>query len=289
MLQYEIVDALRAINITIGLAALLQNHIHVLACTRINYASLQKRASLYRTIELRPVLQPGPFQIPLISDRCVHLAKVAKGVVQSIGSGRIQTLLGLHGTLHDSMVALEGLHVFLVRLENVLLDALAEAVFTHQLDNLVGVLLLGVNPSDHLIEGGCVGGMGSMEFIGLEHGLADGIGGFFELGHHGGIVKDTARDHAVPSTETKDKVQGRLLLYIVICQGSAIFKLLTSKDQTLLVWRNAFLILDLTFYVLDGVASLDVEGDGLASKSLDENLQGKVVHRCVSYRCTNGR
>jgi hypothetical protein len=34
-------------------------------------------------------------------------------------------------------------------------------------------------------------------------------------------------------------MEGRLLLDVVVCQGATIFKLLSSKDQTLLVRRNA--------------------------------------------------
>ena len=46
----------------------------------------------------------------------------------------------------------------------------------------------------------------------------------------------------------------------------------TSEDQTLLVGRDAFLVLDLSLDVLDGVGSLDLEGDGLSGEGLDEDL-----------------
>jgi hypothetical protein len=59
-------------------------------------------------------------------------------------------------------------------------------------------------------------------------------------------------------------VQGRLLLNIVVAQGAAVLKLLTSKDETLLIGRNAFLVLDLGLDVVDGIAGLDLKGDGLA-------------------------
>ena len=50
----------------------------------------------------------------------------------------------------------------------------------------------------------------------------------------------------------------------------------TSEDQTLLVGRDAFLVLDLSLDVLDGVGSLDLEGDGLSSEGLDEDLHAST-------------
>jgi hypothetical protein len=49
-------------------------------------------------------------------------------------------------------------------------------------------------------------------------------------------------------------VQCRFLLDVVIAQSSAIFELLAGEDQTLLVRRNAFLVLNLALDVVDGVA-----------------------------------
>ncbi len=62
------------------------------------------------------------------------------------------------------------------------------------------------------------------------------------------------------------------LLNIVIGKGSSIFELLSSEDKSLLIWWDTFLILDLSFDVLNGVRSFDFESDGLSSQSLDENL-----------------
>ena len=54
--------------------------------------------------------------------------------------------------------------------------------------------------------------------------------------------------------------------------GSTVFKLLSSKDQTLLIGRNALFILDLGFDIIDCVRGLDLKGNGLTRQSLDENL-----------------
>jgi hypothetical protein len=47
------------------------------------------------------------------------------------------------------------------------------------------------------------------------------------------------------TTETKDQMEGRLLLDVVVRQSATILQLLTSEDQSLLVRWNALLILDL--------------------------------------------
>merc|ERR1711970_536427 len=64
----------------------------------------------------------------------------------------------------------------------------------------------------------------------------------------------------------------RLFLDVVVRQSSSIFKLFSSKDQSLLIWRNTFLILDLCLDVLDGITRLHLQGDGLTSQSLDKDL-----------------
>jgi hypothetical protein len=67
-------------------------------------------------------------------------------------------------------------------------------------------------------------------------------------------------------------VKGRLLLNVVVREGSAVFKLLTSKDQTLLVRGNALLVLDLRLNVVDSIRRLNLKGDSFASESLDKDL-----------------
>ena len=59
-------------------------------------------------------------------------------------------------------------------------------------------------------------------------------------------------------------MKGRLFLDIVVGQGATIFKLLTSEYETLLIRWNTLLVLDLRLYVVDGVAGLNLKGDGLA-------------------------
>jgi hypothetical protein len=72
------------------------------------------------------------------------------------------------------------------------------------------------------------------------------------------------------STETEDEMEGRLLLDVVVREGTAIFELLASEDQALLVGWDALLVLDLGLDIVDGIGRLHLKGDSLAREGLDE-------------------
>ena len=74
------------------------------------------------------------------------------------------------------------------------------------------------------------------------------------------------------TSKSEDKMEGRFLLDVVVRKGSAILKLLSSENESLLIWRNTFLILDLGFDILNGVCGLNIKGNGLTSEGLDEDL-----------------
>jgi len=74
------------------------------------------------------------------------------------------------------------------------------------------------------------------------------------------------------TSQTKNQMKGGLLLDVVIRKGPTILKLLSSKDQSLLIRRDSFFVLNLSFDVLDGVARLNLKGDGFTSESFDKDL-----------------
>ena len=74
------------------------------------------------------------------------------------------------------------------------------------------------------------------------------------------------------TTQAQDQVQGALLLDVVVGKGAAVLELLASKDQALLVRRDALLVLDLGLDIVDGVRAFHLKGDGLTREGLDENL-----------------
>ncbi|KFV80201.1 hypothetical protein N308_07059, partial [Struthio camelus australis] len=114
--------------------------------------------------------------------------------------------------------------------------------------------------------------VGGNAFLVLDLGL-DILNGVTGLNLQGdglasqGLHKDL---HATP--QAQHKVQGGLLLDVVVRQGAPIFQLLASKDQPLLVGGNAFLVLDLGLDILNGVTGLNLQGDGLASQGLHKDL-----------------
>ena len=63
-----------------------------------------------------------------------------------------------------------------------------------------------------------------------------------------------------------------LLLDVVVRESASVFQLLAGEDKSLLVRRDAFLILNLGLNVFNGVRRFDIKGDGLASQSLHEDL-----------------
>merc|ERR1719284_11321 len=67
-------------------------------------------------------------------------------------------------------------------------------------------------------------------------------------------------------------MEGGLLLDVVVGEGSTVFELLSSEDESLLIWGNTFFVLDLGLDVLDGVCGLNIKSDGLTSQGLDEDL-----------------
>merc|ERR1712012_1475403 len=74
------------------------------------------------------------------------------------------------------------------------------------------------------------------------------------------------------TSQSENQMQGTFLLDIVIREGSSVLELLSSEDQSLLIWWDSFLVLDLGLYILNGVRWFNLEGDGLSSQCLDEDL-----------------
>ena len=74
------------------------------------------------------------------------------------------------------------------------------------------------------------------------------------------------------TTETEDQMESGLLLDVVIRESASIFELLSGENQALLIGGNPLLVLDFRLDIVDGIRRLDLEGDGLSSKGLDENL-----------------
>jgi len=84
-------------------------------------------------------------------------------------------------------------------------------------------------------------------------------------------------------------VQRRLLLNVVVLKRAAILQLLSSKDESLLVWWDPLFILDLRLDGLDGISALYLQRDGLPRQSFDEDLHrdSHFAHQRLNASKTN--
>jgi hypothetical protein len=71
------------------------------------------------------------------------------------------------------------------------------------------------------------------------------------------------------TTKAEDEVESRLLLDVVVGESAAVFKLLAGENKTLLVRRDALLVLNLRLDIIDSVGRLDLECDSLSGEGLD--------------------
>jgi len=71
-------------------------------------------------------------------------------------------------------------------------------------------------------------------------------------------------------------VKSGFLLNVVVGESAAIFQLFSSKDQSLLVWRDPFLVLNLSFNIFNGIRWLNLKSDGLSSECLHKDLHCEI-------------
>jgi hypothetical protein len=89
------------------------------------------------------------------------------------------------------------------------------------------------------------------------------------------------------SEQPQNQVQSGFLLDVIVGQSSSILQLLSGEDKSLLIWRDSFLVLDLGLDGIDGVGWVDVQGDGLTRKGLDENLHRHGDKSSIYQRCNS--
>ena len=81
-----------------------------------------------------------------------------------------------------------------------------------------------------------------VSYLDLSFHVLDGITGLNLQSD--GLSSESLDEDLHTSSQSQDKMEGGLLLNVVIWQSSAILKLLSSKDQSLLIWRDTFLVLE---------------------------------------------
>merc|ERR1711990_1017756 len=104
--------------------------------------------------------------------------------------------------------------------------------------------------------------------LGLD--VLNGVGWFDLEGD--GLSSQGLDEDLHTSSQSEHKMESALLLDVVVGESSSVLQLFASEDQPLLIWGDSLLVLDLGLDVLNGVGWLDLEGDGLPSEGLDEDL-----------------
>jgi len=102
-----------------------------------------------------------------------------------------------------------------------------------------------------------------------------------------GLASQSLDEDLHATAKSEDQVKSGLLLDVVVRKSAAILELLAGEDESLLIGRDALLVLDLSLDVLDGVRGLNVQSNGLACKGLDEDLHLVVELLLIYYNLTN--
>merc|ERR1712001_536674 len=74
------------------------------------------------------------------------------------------------------------------------------------------------------------------------------------------------------TSETEYQVKSGFFLDVIVGQSSAIFQLFSSKNQTLLIWRNSFLVLDLCLDIFNGIRGFNFKSNCFSSQSFNKYL-----------------
>jgi hypothetical protein len=63
---------------------------------------------------------------------------------------------------------------------------------------------------------------------------------------------------SVASTESENEMEGGLFLDVVVLESATVLELFSSEDESLLVWGNTFLVLNLGLDGFNGVGLLNL-------------------------------
>merc|ERR1712203_1062152 len=110
----------------------------------------------------------------------------------------------------------------------------------------------------------------SLLVLDLSLDVLNGVG-WFDL-ESDGLARQGLDEDLHTSSQSEHKMEGALLLDVVVGESSSVLQLLACEDQPLLIWGDSLLVLDLSLDVLNRVRGLDLKGDGLPGEGLDEDL-----------------
>jgi len=76
-------------------------------------------------------------------------------------------------------------------------------------------------------------------------------------------------------------MKGRLLLDVVVGEGSAVLELFAGEDQPLLVWWDSLFVLNLGLDVLNSITWLHFQSYCLPGQSLHKDLHDDELRRVL--------
>merc|ERR1712043_148502 len=85
--------------------------------------------------------------------------------------------------------------------------------------------------------------------------------------------------HSRTTSKTKDKMESRFFLDIVVGKSTSIFQLLSSKNQSLLVRGNTFFILNFLLNIFNGITGFNIKSDSFTSQSFDKYLHSRTTSK----------
>ena len=74
------------------------------------------------------------------------------------------------------------------------------------------------------------------------------------------------------SSQAEDKMQRTFLLDVVVAEGASVLELLSSKDEALLIGRNALFVLNFLFDIVNAVTGFHIQSYGFSRQCLYEDL-----------------
>ena len=87
-----------------------------------------------------------------------------------------------------------------------------------------------------------------------------------------GLSSERLDEDLHSSAKTKDEMEGRLLLDVIVGECATVLELLPCEDEALLIRGNALFVLNFGLHVVDSIGGFNLEGNGFAGEGLDENL-----------------
>ena len=100
--------------------------------------------------------------------------------------------------------------------------------------------------------------------------IFDGVSWFNVKGD--GFTSEGFYENLHSSSKSENQVKSGLFLDVIVGESSAIFKLLSSEDESLLIRWDTFCILNVSLDIFNGICWLNIKCDGFTSKCLDEDL-----------------